>query len=912
MLKSMNSIKSINYFCKFSFARKKKLVNPLNSKLSQLKLSQDSVNPYLKTHTGLFPYLPLNDHPLVPGYTRFLPMSLKLSDKISELVEKDETQKFVFSVVKENKSVDQISQIKQLLEQLNYVPEITSSSQVYDIGCICELKLTDNKESGTSAFILPLSICKIESFTIEPTPNEIGEVKAKIYFEEDISEDRLKELIDSEVSQQEEEKLQVEIENSIKSESNDKRKIEKVDYFPNKETLIKFHFLKKMIEKTLTESKDEQFIRIISALQQNYNTDSLNETIWMAVACLALPKFFHKYGFLTSEVSSNDIQNILSKTNVFERLETVIKLFSDFSNKINLWEKLEFEYDHSSERKKINEKLQSIYQNLKNMFETDKDDKNIQVERFKKNMENKTPPEHIMKVFKEELERFMSMDKHSMESNLIRNYLDILTSLPYGVYTKENYDLENAKKILNETHFGMNSVKERILECIAVAKLKGKVNGKILCFSGPPGVGKTSIGESIAKSLNRKFHRIALGGDKDTSSLKGFRRTYVGSMPGKIINALKKTGTENPVILLDEIDKLTGRNHQGDPSSVLLEVLDKEQNHMFTDDYLDVAVDLSKVFFICTANDLSNVPQPLLDRLEVIDVSGYTTQEKKFIFNEHLKNKAIVNAGLDDESKFVGSTFNVDESAINKLITDYCRESGVRSLQRYTNRIYEKIAYHIINNPDEKHIEVNYSNLKKFIGNAHFNAKRIYEKTPIGVSVGLGFNNYGGTIMYIEATKSDFSGNKKEGIIITGNVGKVMSESCSIAISFAKNFIKNNLNLQSFFEQNSIHLHFIEGAVSKDGPSAGTAITTSLLSLALDKSIKSDVAMTGEISLMGKVLPIGGLKEKIMAAKREGMKIIIVPKQNMSDVEEIESEIKEGLEIHFVENYEEIYRICFN
>lgn len=911
MIKSSMIVKSMNFLSKFSFARKKKLINPLNTKLSQLKLSQDNVNPYLKTHTGLFPYLPLNDHPLVPGYTRFLPMSMKLSDKLAEMIEKDDSQKFVFSVVKENKSADQMSQIKQLLEQLNYIPEITSSSQVYDIGCICELKLADNKESGTSAFILPLSICKIESFTIEPKPNEVGEVKAKIFVEEDISEERLKELIDSEVTQQEEEKLHVEIENNIKIESNSNDKA-KIDYFPNKETLIKFHFLKKMIEKTIAESKDEQFIRIISALQQNYNSDSLNETIWMAVACLALPKFFHKYGFLTSEVTSNDIQNILSKTNVFERLETVMKLFSEFSNKINLWEKLEFEYDHSSERKKINEKLQSIYQNLKNMFETDKDEKNIQVERFKKNMENKTPPEHIMKLFKEELERFMSMDKHSMESNLIRNYLDILTSLPYGVYTKENYDLENAKKILNETHFGMNSVKQRILECIAVAKLKGKVNGKILCFSGPPGVGKTSIGESIAKSLNRKFYRVALGGDKDTSSLKGFRRTYVGSMPGKIINALRKTGTENPVILLDEIDKLTGRNHQGDPSSVLLEVLDPEQNHMFTDDYLDVPIDLSKVFFICTANDLSNVPQPLLDRLEVIEVSGYTTQEKKFIFNEHLKKKAIINAGLDDDSHFVGKSFSVDDSAVNKLITDYCRESGVRSLQKYTNRIYEKIAFHIINNNDEDKIEVNTSNLKKFIGNAHFSAKRIYEKTPIGVSVGLGFNNYGGTIMYIEASKSDFSGNKKEGITVTGNVGKVMSESCSIAISFAKNFIKNNLNLQTYFEQNSIHLHFIEGAISKDGPSAGTAITTSLLSLALEKSVKSDVAMTGEISLMGKVLPIGGLKEKIMAAKREGMKIIIVPKQNISDVEDIENEVKEGLEIHFVENYEEIYRICFS
>lgn len=435
--------------------------------------------------------------------------------------------------------------------------------------------------------------------------------------------------------------------------------------------------------------------------------------------------------------------------------------------------------------------------------------------------------------------------------------------------------------------------------------MKGQVAGKILCFAGPPGVGKTSIAESIAKSLGRKFHRIALGGDRDTSSLKGFRRTYVGAQPGKIISALKKAGTENPVILLDEIDKLTTRNHQGDPSSVLLEVLDPEQNSMFTDDYLDYAVDLSKVFFLCTANDLSYVPQPLLDRLEIIDVSGYTSKEKKFIYDNHLKPKAIINSGLNDKIEY---SFEVKDDAVEKLISDYCRESGIRSLQRYTNRIFEKIAYQIVSENIKK-IEVDITNLKKFIGPAHFSSKRIYEKTPCGVSVGLGFNNYGGTIMYIESNISDFK-DKGQKLNITGNVGKVMNESCSIAVSYAKSFCSKKLN-KVFFEENSVHLHFIEGAIEKDGPSAGIAITTAFLSLALNTPVENNIAMTGEISLLGKVLPIGGVKEKVMAGKREGMSRLILPIKNKDDVLELPDYIKEGLEFYFVENYEEVFKICF-
>lgn len=299
----------------------------------------------------------------------------------------------------------------------------------------------------------------------------------------------------------------------------------------------------------------------------------------------------------------------------------------------------------------------------------------------------------------------MSTDKHSMESNVIRNYLDILTSLPYGISTSENLDIKLAKDILDETHYGMDDVKDRILECIAVGKLKGKIQGKILCFVGPPGVGKTSIGESIARALNRKFIRISLGGDRDTSSLKGHRRTYVGSIPGKIVKALKTAGSENPVILLDEIDKLAERNIQGDPASVLLEILDPDQNFAFTDDYLDTPIDLSKVFFICTGNNLSNIQTPLYDRMEIIEVSGYTFNEKKFIFQKYLQPRGIKNAGLDDLTGkiFIDDNnliqvpkYSINDKTVDKLINDYCRESGVRSLQRFTNRIYEKVKINFI------------------------------------------------------------------------------------------------------------------------------------------------------------------------------------------------------------------------
>jgi ATP-dependent Lon protease len=622
------------------------------------------------------------------------------------------------------------------------------------------------------------------------------------------------------------------------------------------EMSVKYQYLKNLLTRSMETSKDENFKRLIIALAQNFNTEIINELIYMCISCLSLPKFFHKYGFLLLQFKSRNIQEIIEIVNMKEKLEKTTKIFSEFCNKIELWERLEDEYDIKRERTKATEKLRSIFESLKNMFEQETDEKNIQIERFKKNLEGKIVPEHIMKIIKEEMERFMSMDKHSMESNVIRNYLDVLTSLPYGISTVENLDIVKAREIINETHYGMEDIKERILEAIAVGKLKGKIGGKILCFVGPPGVGKTSIGESIARSLNRKFIRISLGGDRDTSSLKGFRRTYVGAIPGKIVKALKTAGSENPLILLDEIDKLAERSLHGDPSSVLLEVLDPEQNHSFTDDYLDCPIDLSKVFFLCTANSVANIQQALYDRMEIIEVSGYTFNEKKFIFEKYLRPKAIKGAGLDSHPPH---NFGVDEEAVYKLINDYCRESGVRSLQRYTNRIYEKIALRIVQNDTD--VRVTVDNLKKFVGNAHFSSKRIYDKIPKGVSIGLGYNSYGGTILYVEASKANYSEKTTGQYNFTGNVGKVMGESCSIGLTYSKYFVNTYLHkflsgeklIKNFFDENHIHIHFTEGAIAKDGPSAGVTIATALISLALNKPITQDLAMTGELSLGGKV-----------------------------------------------------------
>lgn len=448
--------------------------------------------------------------------------------------------------------------------------------------------------------------------------------------------------------------------------------------------------------------------------------------------------------------------------------------------------------------------------------------------------------------------------------SVTRNYLDWLTSLPWGVTSVENLEIDAAIKILDDDHYGMEDIKKRILEFIAVSQLKGSTQGKILCFHGPPGVGKTSIARSIARALNREYFRFSVGGMTDVAEIKGHRRTYVGAMPGKVIQCLKKTKTENPLILIDEVDKI-GKGYQGDPSSALLELLDPEQNANFLDHYLDVPVDLSKVLFICTANVLDTIPEPLRDRMEMIEMSGYVAEEKLAISKQYLIPQAMKDSGLKTEN------IEITDNSLISLIKSYCRESGVRNLQKHIEKIVRKVAFKVVRKETES-LVVTDENLAELVGKPIFTHDRMYDVTPPGVVMGLAWTAMGGSTLYIETAKRkhpDASDKKaRDGSIeLTGHLGQVMKESVLISMTVARNFIQIAAPTNNFLETTHVHLHVPEGATPKDGPSAGVTIVTALLSLALGKPIRQNIAMTGEISLMGKVLPVGGIKEKTIAVR---------------------------------------------
>ena len=599
------------------------------------------------------------------------------------------------------------------------------------------------------------------------------------------------------------------------------------------------------------------------------------------------------------------VQNIFEPLDLATRVKLTTELVQEHIQLRTSMRKLQSEAQEKMTKASEEHMYKEILNLVKNKLGHDKDEKETLKSKFQKNMEGKTIPEHIQKIINEELERFLMTDKNSSEFHVMRNYLDWLTVLPYGVHTKEELDLVKAKEILERDHYGMKDVKDRILEFIAVSKLRGSSTGKILCFAGPPGVGKTSIAKSIAEALNRTYFRISVGGLDDVAELKGHRRTYIGAQPGKIVNALKTAGSENAVILIDEIDKMGQRNFKGNPESTLLEILDPVQNNSFTDHYLDVPIDLSKILFLCTANFPDHINPILLDRMDIINVQGYTSEEKRMIYDRHLLNQVILKCSLQDST----SKFEIEESAKSILIQNYCREAGIRSLQKITTRILEKVARKIVEGQEGK-ILITKENLIEFAGRPQFSEKKMYEDLPAGVVMGLAYTSMGGSVLYIEIIRSRYLGEETEGKIqITGNLKQVMSESIQIAYTYSKNFLSDKGN--DFLEKHSIHIHVPEGATPKDGPSAGITITTALLSLAFAKPVIRDLAMTGEISLTGKVLPIGGLKEKIVAAKREGVRTVILPKDNEHDWEELNEILKQNMTAHFVEEYAQVYKIAF-
>ncbi|KAI1133776.1 lon protease [Nemania abortiva] len=652
-----------------------------------------------------------------------------------------------------------------------------------------------------------------------------------------------------------------------------------------------------------------------------------------------------------------ELQEVLSSLDVEDRMQKALVVLKKELMNAQLQSKITKDVEQKITKRQREYWLMEQMKGIRRELGIESDGKDKLVEKFKEKADKLAMPDAVRKVFDDEINKLAHLEPAASEFNVTRNYLDWLTQIPWGQRSAENFGIQHAMEVLDEDHYGLKDVKDRILEFIAVGKLRGTVEGKILCFVGPPGVGKTSIGKSIARALNRQYYRFSVGGLTDVAEIKGHRRTYVGALPGRVIQALKKCQTENPLILIDEVDKI-GRGYQGDPSSALLELLDPEQNSSFLDHYMDVPVDLSKVLFVCTANMTDTIPRPLLDRMEVIRLSGYVSDEKKAIADRYLSPAAKELAGLKDVN------VSLSDQAIDELIKSYCRESGVRNLKKQIEKVYRKSALKIVQElgeevlpesealtedgkaameeserankskgppspeasekettekprvalkvPDSVSVVIDKENLKDYVGPPIFTSDRLYDVTPPGVAMGLAWTQLGGSAMYIESIlQSALRPSSRAGLEITGNLKTVMKESSTIAYSFAKAYMANEFSDNHFFDKAKIHLHVPEGAVQKDGPSAGVTMSTSLLSLALNSPVDPTIAMTGELTLTGKVLRIGGLREKTVAARRAGCKMIIFPEDNMSDWLELPENIKDGIEGRPASWYKEIFELVF-
>jgi len=604
------------------------------------------------------------------------------------------------------------------------------------------------------------------------------------------------------------------------------------------------------------------------------------------------------------DIKAEEAQQILEILDPVERLRVVHDKFLKEVGILELQQKIRISAREAIEKDQreyfLRQQIKAIQEEL-----GERDEKQEEIENYKKKIEESGMPDEIKEEALKQLKRLEKMHPDSAEAGVIRTYLDWLVELPWNKRTKDRLDLKIAKKILDEDHYDLEKIKERILEYLAVLKLKKEsskdksIKGPILCFVGPPGVGKTSLGRSIAKALNRKFVRISLGGVRDEAEIRGHRRTYVGAMPGKIIQAIKQARTKNPVIMLDEVDKI-GLDFRGDPTAALLEVLDPEQNKEFVDHYLGVPFDLSEVMFICTANRLDTIPRPLLDRMEVIRLSGYSEEEKLHIAKKYLIPKQLKENGLDEK------TVEFSDKAITFLIRGYTREAGVRNLERQIGSIIRKIAKKIIETGKKRKYKITPSLIKKFLGAPIYSTEK-EEKDEVGVVTGLAWTEVGGEILKIEVTKMDGKGN----LVLTGSLGDVMKESARIAFSYVKSKAKELGIDPEEFGKYDLHIHVPAGAIPKDGPSAGIAITTGIASVFTNRPVRSDVAMTGEITLRGKVLPVGGLKEKILAAKRAGIKTVILPKDNKEEVmSDLPPYVRKSMNLIFVDHIDEVFKIA--
>jgi ATP-dependent Lon protease len=606
--------------------------------------------------------------------------------------------------------------------------------------------------------------------------------------------------------------------------------------------------------------------------------------------------------FLLNFISSNlnvkvaDKQGLLETKKLSDRMEKVIEFLNKELQVLNLSEEI-----RSKVKSDIDEQQRDFYlrQQMKAIQEAlGEDSEQQEVDKLRKRLKEKEMPEEARDAAEKEIQRLDRTPSSSPQHGIIHNYIEWILDLPWEEYSDDILDLKRARKVLDEDHYGLEKVKKRIIEYLAVLKLKDDMKAPILCLYGPPGVGKTSLGKSIARSLNRKFERFSLGGIHDEAEIRGHRRTYIGALPGRIIQSMKKAGTGNPVIMLDEIDKV-GSDFRGDPTSALLEVLDPEQNDSFQDNYLELEYDLSKVLFIATANTLDTIPAPLRDRMEIINISGYTVEEKTEIAKQYLIPKQIKENGLsDDEISF-------SHQAIGKIIEQYTRESGVRNLERRVGAVCRGVAAKVASNDDErgKTYKVGVNDLEGYLGKRKYFSE-VAERTEVpGVATGLAWTPYGGDILFIEASVSKGSGK----IHITGQLGDVMKESAMLAVSYLRAH-SDELNIpEAAFEKWDLHIHVPAGAVPKDGPSAGVALLSAIASIFTQRRVKHTIAMTGEITLRGMVLPVGGIKEKVLAAKRAGIEKVFLPQKNEKDVAEIEKDVLGDLDIEYLERMEPLF-----